>query len=79
MKELLHELQSQVSVLQNLWKPISYKHLLSDCFRHCINNIQHPRPYYKTWKSRRTQSGPAAFPLLSFSPLRSAASDSIPS
>ena len=24
MKELLHELQSQVSVLQNLWQPISY-------------------------------------------------------
>ena len=24
MKELLHELQSQVSVLQNLYQPISY-------------------------------------------------------
>lgn len=28
MKELLHELQSQVSVLQNLYQPISYSWIM---------------------------------------------------
>ena len=40
---------------------------LSGCFRfrHCINNIQHPRVYYKTWKKPPDPNWSGGFFLLS--------------